>query len=144
MGVRVHDPTTAPTRFATADDELHDLTGKRAPRAEIPPPLKGILPPWPRATTVPGRKTTCLRKAWAYRFRMPSVLPLKSMTRVEKLRAMEEIWTDLTRDDNKFYSPSWHADVLRETEKAVAAGTAMFVNWEEAKKRLRRKTTKLS
>ncbi len=57
---------------------------------------------------------------------------------------MEEIWTDLTRDDNKFDSPSWHADVLRETEKAVAAGTAKFVDWEEAKKRLRLKATKLS
>lgn len=75
---------------------------------------------------------------------MPTVLPLKSMTRVQKLRAMEEIWTDLTRDENKFDSPSWHGEVLRETEKAVASGAAKFVDWDEAKKRLRRKAAKLS
>lgn len=82
--------------------------------------------------------------AWSYRFHMATVLPLKSMTRVEKLRAMEEIWADLTHDEEKFDSPSWHADVLRETEKAVASGKAKFSDWEEAKKRLRRKAAKLS
>lgn len=75
---------------------------------------------------------------------MATVLPLKKMSRVEKLRAMEAIWADLSRDEDQFESPAWHADALRETEQAVASGAAKFVDWEEAKKRLRRKAARLA
>ena len=75
---------------------------------------------------------------------MATVLPLKKMSRAEKLRAMEEIWTDLSRDEAKFDSPAWHADALREAEHAIVSGTAKFVDWEEAKARLRRKAAKLA
>jgi hypothetical protein len=71
---------------------------------------------------------------------MTTVLPLKKMSRTEKLRAMEEIWSDLSRDDARIKSPAWHADALREAEVAVATGTATFDDWEDVKKRLRRKT----
>ena len=75
---------------------------------------------------------------------MPTVLPLKRMTRVQKLRAMEEIWTDLSRDDDRYESPAWHKDALQEAERAVASGKATFSDWEEAKERLRRKIGKRS
>lgn len=75
---------------------------------------------------------------------MATVLPLKKMSRAEKLRAMEAIWADLTQDDRRFESPAWHGDALREAERAVEAGTAKFVDWEAAKKRLRRKAEKLA
>jgi hypothetical protein len=75
---------------------------------------------------------------------MATVLPLKSMSRVEKLRAMEAIWEDLSRDEDKFESPAWHGEALREAERAVASGKAKFVDWEEAKKRLRRKAARLA
>lgn len=74
---------------------------------------------------------------------MQTILPLKKMSRVEKLREMEAIWVDLSGDEVAFESPPWHADALREAERAVAAGTAKFSDWEEAKKRLRRKAAKL-
>jgi hypothetical protein len=66
------------------------------------------------------------------------------MSRVQKLRAMEEIWTDLSRDENRYESPAWHKDALEEAERAVASGTAKFSNWEEAKERLRRRIAKRS
>ncbi len=66
------------------------------------------------------------------------------MSRPEKLRAMEEIWTDLSQDDDAFESPAWHEEALREAERAVAAGTAKFSDWEEAKRRLRWKAAKLA
>ena len=75
---------------------------------------------------------------------MPTVLPLKKMSRLEKLRAMEALWIDLSQNNDAFKSPTWHEEALRETERAVAAGTAKFSDWEEAKKRVRRKAAKLA
>ena len=59
------------------------------------------------------------------------------MTREEKLRAMEELWADLSRDEAQFESPAWHGDVLRERVEAVKSGKEAFVDWETAKKKLR-------
>ena len=75
---------------------------------------------------------------------MPVLLPLKKMSRDEKLRAMEALWADLSLDEDQFESPVWHDEALREAERAVKAGKAKFSDWEEAKKRLRRQTTKLA
>jgi hypothetical protein len=69
---------------------------------------------------------------------MPTILPLKKMSRLEKLRAMEALWTDLSQDDDAFESPAWHEGALRDAERAVAAGTAKFSDWDEAKQRLLR------
>lgn len=66
------------------------------------------------------------------------------MSRPEKLRAMEEIWTDLSKDNDGVESPAWHEDALRAAERAVAAGTAKFSDWDEAKQRVRRKAAKLT
>ena len=59
------------------------------------------------------------------------------MTREEKLRAMEELWADLSRDEAQFESPAWHGDVLRERVEAVKSGKEAFMDWETAKKKLR-------
>ena len=75
---------------------------------------------------------------------MPALLPLSKMSRADKLRAMEALWTDLSRVENKVKSPAWHQEALRETERAVAAGKAKFTDWDEAKKRILRKAAKLS
>ena len=75
---------------------------------------------------------------------MPTLLPLKKMSRDDKLRAMESIWTDLTQHASKFESPVWHGDVLRETQAAYKTGKAQFSDWDEAKLRLRRKAAKLA
>ncbi|HEX5315608.1 MAG TPA: addiction module protein [Candidatus Kapabacteria bacterium] len=68
---------------------------------------------------------------------MQTVLPLEKMTREEKLRIMEELWVDLSRDESQFASPAWHGDVLRERAEAVKSGKETFIDWEEAKKQLR-------
>jgi hypothetical protein len=62
---------------------------------------------------------------------MNATLPLEKMTVAEKLQAMEELWADLSRDEN-FESPAWHGKILkaREAEKD-------FMDWETAKKQLR-------
>ncbi len=72
------------------------------------------------------------------------MLPLKTMSRAEKLREMEALWTDLSQDEQKLKSPAWHRTALREAEGAVKSGKAKFSDWDEAKARLRRQTTKQS
>ena len=52
---------------------------------------------------------------------------------------MEVLWQDLTRDENAFESPAWHAEELRKTESLVREGKAQFIDWEVAKKDLRKR-----
>lgn len=68
---------------------------------------------------------------------MDVVLPLDRMTTAEKLRAMETLWADLSRNADTFESPAWHSDVLRERQQRIAEGKETFVDWEEAKRQLR-------
>jgi len=68
---------------------------------------------------------------------MDAVLPLDQMTTEEKLRAMEVLWADLSRNADRFESPAWHADVLRERDQRIAEGKEPSIEWEVAKRKLR-------
>jgi hypothetical protein len=68
---------------------------------------------------------------------MNPTLPLDRMTKEEKLRAMEALWTDLSRDETHVESPGWHGQVLRERTEAVQSGQETFLDWEVAKQQLR-------
>jgi hypothetical protein len=61
------------------------------------------------------------------------------LTVAEKLRAMEALWADLSRDESQLESPAWHGDVLRAREAKVKSGKETFMDWEVAKKQLRDK-----
>jgi hypothetical protein len=75
---------------------------------------------------------------------MPVAHFLKKMSRDEKLRTMEALWEDLSKIEGRFESPAWHEQALREAERAVKNGKAQFSDWEEAKKRIRRKAAKFA
>ena len=66
-------------------------------------------------------------------------LPLDKMTTEEKLRVMEALWVDLTRSEEEFSSPAWHADVLKVREERKNSGQEQYEDWEEAKKDLRKR-----
>ena len=68
---------------------------------------------------------------------MELALPLDQMTTAEKLRALEQIWENLCRTPNKVPSPSWHSDVLQDREKRIQQASSRFVDWSEAKQRIR-------
>jgi Putative addiction module component len=51
-----------------------------------------------------------------------SALEIQQMPRSEKLKLMETLWADLSRDEAEVESPAWHADALRETAERVACG----------------------
>ncbi len=54
---------------------------------------------------------------------MSITLPLDQMTTAEKLRVTEDIWADLTRNENKFESPAWQEHVLEEEKRRSALET---------------------
>jgi hypothetical protein len=72
---------------------------------------------------------------------MEATLPLDKMTVAEKLRAMEILWADLSRNEAQIESPAWHGDVLRDREVRIKSGEEKFIDWETAKKQLREKLT---
>jgi Putative addiction module component len=67
-----------------------------------------------------------------------SALEMQQMPRQEKLKLMEALWADLSRDDAELESPTWHADALRETAERVARGEEKVLDWEQAKAELRK------
>jgi putative addiction module component (TIGR02574 family) len=65
------------------------------------------------------------------------LIATENLSRSEKLRIIEQLWDELSRDPGSVESPAWHADALREAEARVANGEAKFLDWEQAKARLR-------
>jgi len=70
---------------------------------------------------------------------MEATLPLDKMTVAEKLRAMEMLWADLSRNEVQIESPAWHGDVLRDREARIKSGEEKFLDFETVKKQLRDK-----
>ena len=64
------------------------------------------------------------------------MLPIEQLSRVEKLRMMEALWEDLSRDASSLASPAWHGDALRVAEASLASGDARFIDWDQARKML--------
>ena len=70
---------------------------------------------------------------------MTATIDLQQMSVLEKLRLMEDLWRDLSKDERNLVSPEWHGTVLAEREKKLASGEDMLVDWETAKRELRAK-----
>ena len=66
-------------------------------------------------------------------------LTLSELSFAEKLNLMETLWADLTRDEKKMKSPAWHETVLKDREEAFEAGKVTVSDWEQAKKRIKKK-----
>ena len=69
---------------------------------------------------------------------MNLTLPLEQMTIAEKMRTMENIWDDLCKKADGLPSPAWHKQVLKEREDRIKSGVSKFVDWEDAKKNIRK------
>lgn len=68
---------------------------------------------------------------------MPTILPLKKMTRLQKVRAMNELWIDLTAANDDLPSPAWHGVELAKRQAKAKAGQMAWTDWAVAKERLR-------
>ena len=62
---------------------------------------------------------------------------IHELPNTEKIKVMEFLWEELTLEEDKYSSPKWHKDALRETEKRLTEGKEKFIDWNEAKQLLR-------
>ncbi len=67
-----------------------------------------------------------------------SIAELRKLPSDEKLKIIEALWGDIAADEESFSSPAWHEAELRKTEAEFAAGKIDVLDWEEAKKELRK------
>ena len=72
---------------------------------------------------------------------MSTIIPLDQMTTPEKLRLMEDLWANLSRNEQEFESPGWHEVVLKEREERLRKGEEQPIDWEKAKGALRDRLT---
>jgi hypothetical protein len=61
---------------------------------------------------------------------------IRQMPLNEKLFMMEVLWNDISRAEEHLEVPQWHKDLLDEREKLITDGSAIFIDWEEAKKQI--------
>ncbi len=64
---------------------------------------------------------------------------IQQLSREEKLRFMEALWEDLSKDDALIDSPVWHREVLQETEGRLESGEEQILDWRAAKRELRKR-----
>lgn len=60
-----------------------------------------------------------------------------SLPKAEKLKLMESLWSDLSRDPEEFDPPEWHHEELEKAEQSLCEGKENFLDWEESKRLLR-------
>lgn len=68
------------------------------------------------------------------------VLPLETMTVVEKMDVIDRIMDDLSRNSTAVPVIEWHGDMLRQRAENLKNGTDHFITLEEAEARIREKT----
>jgi putative addiction module component (TIGR02574 family) len=71
---------------------------------------------------------------------MEAILPLDKMSVAEKLRALEQIWEALAKDEMQLPVPDWHKKVLDQRQRQIDSGEAKFIPLEEFKERVRKRT----
>ena len=64
---------------------------------------------------------------------------VRKLPRAEKLRLMETLWEELSRSEGEFESPAWHVEELAKTQAQLAEGKEQILDWEVAKKKLRKR-----
>jgi putative addiction module component len=72
---------------------------------------------------------------------MSTTLELDSMSVEEKLEAMEALWADLCRHEDKLPVYEWQKEILNERQERIASGKTRFIDWEEAKSLIDKETS---
>jgi putative addiction module component (TIGR02574 family) len=68
-------------------------------------------------------------------------LPVARLSLAQKLDLMETLWADLSRDETNVESPAWHKTILEDRQKAFRTGKIKASDWEQAKKRIRKRVS---
>jgi putative addiction module component (TIGR02574 family) len=68
-----------------------------------------------------------------------SLADLRKLPPHEKLKIIESLWADVAAEDDSFPSPAWHEQELQRTQADLPAGRVEVLDWEDAKKELRKR-----
>ena len=68
-----------------------------------------------------------------------TTIDLEQRSISEKLRLMEQLWRDISKNPENVPVPDWHRKVLEERDRALANGETEFVDFEDAVADLRRR-----
>ena len=66
---------------------------------------------------------------------------IESMSKTERLLAIDLIWSTLSDPDKEITSPAWHGDVISARMEKVNSGHAKYLTIEQLKIRLNKKST---
>jgi hypothetical protein len=69
---------------------------------------------------------------------MMSTSAIDQMSWEEKLCSLEELREATTREGDRYESPGWHEQELKETRQRYDAGAEEPMDWAAAKRELRR------
>ena len=69
---------------------------------------------------------------------MSITIPLEKMSIEEKIQTMESLWDDLCKNAAGVPSPSWHKEVLDAREEGITRGDDKFIDWDTARKNIRK------
>ncbi|MDX2227566.1 MAG: addiction module protein [Verrucomicrobiae bacterium] len=72
---------------------------------------------------------------------MITIQEIESMSKAERLIAIDLIWSTLSESDKEVSSPAWHGEVLASRMEKVNAGQAGFISLEQLRERLSSKTS---
>ena len=66
-------------------------------------------------------------------------LDLDQMTVSDKIRLMEVLWRDISKEPENVEVPYWHRQILEERERALANGETKFIDFEDAVAEIRKR-----
>ncbi len=69
---------------------------------------------------------------------MSITIQLGKMSIEEKIQTMESLWDDLCKNADSIPSPSWHKEVLDAREEGMKRGNDKFIDWDTARKNIRK------
>ncbi len=80
-----------------------------------------------------------------YNFSMnvQTIPDIKDMTAGQQAELLEALWQAMKERVENSPPPKWHLRILEERERALANGETEFVDWEEAKAEILRRTIHL-
>ena len=67
-----------------------------------------------------------------------SIPPPATVPRQESPRVIDPEWEAIMARGEEPEVPEWHREVLDQVEREIAAGTAIFIPWEEMKAQLQK------
>jgi hypothetical protein len=66
-----------------------------------------------------------------------SVIELRKLPPVEKLKIIGTLWSDLVSDEDSFPQLPWHEAELKVIEDKFETGNIEILDWQQAKRELR-------